>query len=291
MDSTLATPLGCCRRHPPAGSALDAAAQSDLQRTTLFRWGSHQTSMASRQSSSSPFPCLLSALSRLDTRQFARSPTFPRLNPCRPPWPSRHREPIMLSSSLGLLPVQIRFPGSTSRPRELSLADRLRISSPAPLTKPPSIPFNLPKGVPPMADTRNYLSNATARTRLQEPWILPVLSAGSLPTVRNRHREPRQEMAPHRRPPAETHLASPPDEAPRCSEKGCVFPAARYTMGMCLHHHRQRREPTLFHSLQPSMVLMDQAKWLIFDPERAESRWRHRNRLAEIREQFLASLA
>src|SRR2546421_11515211 len=37
--------------------------------------------------------------------------------------------------------------------------------------------------------------------------------------------------------------------AQRCSEKGCVFPAAGQGTGKCRQHQRQHREPALFSSL------------------------------------------
>src|SRR5215472_11004480 len=42
----------------------------------------------------------------------------------------------------------------------------------------------------------------------------------------------------------------------RCMEKGCVFPAAPGVEGRCLHHQRQRQEPVLYSSNQPSSALV-----------------------------------
>jgi len=77
----------------------------------------------------------------------------------------------------------------------------------------------------------------------------------------------------------------------RCSEKGCIFPVARHAAGKCLYHDREQREPTLFHSLQPSMLLLDRAKFGLPDPECDDSRARDRRRLAALREQCLEEAA
>lgn len=77
----------------------------------------------------------------------------------------------------------------------------------------------------------------------------------------------------------------------RCSEKGCIFPVARHTTGKCLYHDREQREPALFHSLQPSMLLLDRAKFGLPDPKGDDSRARDRRRLAALREQCLEEAA
>jgi hypothetical protein len=69
----------------------------------------------------------------------------------------------------------------------------------------------------------------------------------------------------------------------RCSEKGCVFPAARATKGKCLDHDRRYCVPELFHSFQPTMLLMDQAKYILPDSEFEDSRHLDRRRLADDR--------
>ncbi len=73
----------------------------------------------------------------------------------------------------------------------------------------------------------------------------------------------------------------------RCSEKGCVFPAAWGDTGKCLHHHRQQREPGFFHSHQPTMLLLDRAKFGLPDSEPEDSRAQDRRRLAALWEAFL----
>jgi hypothetical protein len=77
----------------------------------------------------------------------------------------------------------------------------------------------------------------------------------------------------------------------RCVEKGCVFPAEDVE-GRCLQHQRQRREPLLYSSQQPSLALLDRSR---FGPLRLEyveepklSRAHDRRRLAAERERFLA---
>jgi hypothetical protein len=77
----------------------------------------------------------------------------------------------------------------------------------------------------------------------------------------------------------------------RCVEKGCVFPAAPGVEGRCLHHQRQRQEPGLYSSHQPSSALVGRGK---FGPPRAEEfepgagkRGLDRRRLMAERERFL----
>lgn len=86
-------------------------------------------------------------------------------------------------------------------------------------------------------------------------------------------------------------ISAPAGDNRRCGEKGCVFPAAQRTMGVCLHHHRQRREPAFYHSLQPTGLLMDAVKFGLPNTPRDRSRLEDRHRLAAIREQFLEELA
>ncbi|HEX5481175.1 MAG TPA: hypothetical protein VFZ08_00960 [Terriglobia bacterium] len=77
-----------------------------------------------------------------------------------------------------------------------------------------------------------------------------------------------------------------PPSSPRCSEKGCVFPATPGAAGMCLHHYRQTQEPILFSSHQPTRVVLDRGRFGV--PEEVDaSRAKDRRRLAEIREAFL----
>jgi hypothetical protein len=84
-----------------------------------------------------------------------------------------------------------------------------------------------------------------------------------------------------------------PGSAPglRCSEKGCIFPATESGTGKCLLHDLEEREPALFLSCQPTMLLLDQAKFGLPDPEADYSRARDRRRLATLREEFLEEVA
>jgi len=76
--------------------------------------------------------------------------------------------------------------------------------------------------------------------------------------------------------------------AQRCSEKGCVFPAAGGGTGKCRQHQRQYREPALFSSLQPSTLLLDRAKFGLpdSDSEPRVSRSSDRRRLTKLWQAF-----
>jgi len=80
-------------------------------------------------------------------------------------------------------------------------------------------------------------------------------------------------------------------EARRCIEKGCVYPAGPGENGRCLQHQREQHEPALFHSCQPSMTLLDCAKFGLSEEEPEDSRFRDRRRLAAQREAFLGGAA
>lgn len=91
----------------------------------------------------------------------------------------------------------------------------------------------------------------------------------------------------------DTELRGPQLAAlPRCGRKGCVYPAARAQLCLCIHHLRERREPSLFHSQQPSLVLLDQAR---FGPGAGDEdlleRSQDRHRLSQERERFLNEAA
>jgi hypothetical protein len=78
-------------------------------------------------------------------------------------------------------------------------------------------------------------------------------------------------------------LSTPPSSnaarsAPKCNEKGCVFPAARLDTGKCRQHERQDEEPAIFHSRQPSVLLLDQAKFGPPDSDCEQREWRARDR-------------
>ncbi|GEM_PF-2358547 len=87
--------------------------------------------------------------------------------------------------------------------------------------------------------------------------------------------------------PGEAEIAVPLPSNPRCAERGCVFPAAPDTAGMCLHHYRQIQEPILFASHQPTRAVVERGRFGIPEHEVDTSRLRDRRRLAALREAFL----
>lgn len=72
----------------------------------------------------------------------------------------------------------------------------------------------------------------------------------------------------------------------RCSEKGCVFPASPKGSGKCSYHFHQQEEPALFHSHQPTGLLLDPARSMPTERDDADSHKRDRRRMAAIWEQF-----
>jgi len=92
--------------------------------------------------------------------------------------------------------------------------------------------------------------------------------------------------------PAGDRLAGDPSPAPvpsRCDEKGCVFPAAGPGKKKCLAHGRAESEPKHFGSFQPTMLLLDRAKFGLPGPdsEPDDSKARDRQRWVAEREAFL----
>ena len=77
--------------------------------------------------------------------------------------------------------------------------------------------------------------------------------------------------------------------AGRCRVRGCVYPAG--PTGMCLDHQRQAQEPRFFHSHQPTMLVLDQARFGAPDSELDDTRSHDRRRLAAAREVFLEEAA
>jgi len=73
----------------------------------------------------------------------------------------------------------------------------------------------------------------------------------------------------------------------RCSEKGCVFPAASPHSAKCAYHVRQMEEPALFSSQQPSRLLLDPVRVSPASEVYDEDRKRDRRRLAKQWEEFL----
>jgi hypothetical protein len=80
--------------------------------------------------------------------------------------------------------------------------------------------------------------------------------------------------------------AASPFLASRCTEKGCVFPAEFAVPGKCIHHYRESTEPHLFRSLQPTLLLLGQAKFGFPESETQVFRLLDRRRLAAEREAF-----
>jgi hypothetical protein len=80
--------------------------------------------------------------------------------------------------------------------------------------------------------------------------------------------------------------AAEPSECSRCRVKGCIFPATRLSPGKCLLHYLEECEPGFFLSCQPTMLLLDRAKFGLPDVEGDDWRARDRRRLAALREKF-----
>jgi hypothetical protein len=72
----------------------------------------------------------------------------------------------------------------------------------------------------------------------------------------------------------------------RCALKGCIFPAHPDSPGRCLYHQREREEPKMFETRQPTQLVLGQAKFGL--PEREPDEWRFRVRRQRARQQQLA---
>ena len=97
-------------------------------------------------------------------------------------------------------------------------------------------------------------------------------------------RPPLKPQAPLREP---TAAVCPVDFLPRCCQKGCVFPVQPGGGGECAYHRRQSLEPVCFQSQQPSLLLLEQAKFGLPDAEPDDGRIRDRHRLASERVRFM----
>ena len=89
-------------------------------------------------------------------------------------------------------------------------------------------------------------------------------------------------------------LVAPPGPRPpsnRCQTKGCIFPVEDDHATHCPLHTLTEAEPKHFESLQPSLVLLEQAKFGLPDPEYEDTRARDRRRLADLRERQLEEVA
>jgi len=94
----------------------------------------------------------------------------------------------------------------------------------------------------------------------------------------------------------DSRLAAPISKLPgvsRCDEKGCVFPVVGPGRSKCLTHSREEYEPKHFGSSQPTVLLLDRAKYGLPDPETEpdDSRARDRRRELAEREAFLEETA
>jgi len=76
----------------------------------------------------------------------------------------------------------------------------------------------------------------------------------------------------------------------RCGEKGCIFPALGGEGGKCVHHYREEREPSMYHSKQPTWAALEQGRFVELREEQIfGSREADRRRFDTERETFLES--
>ena len=75
----------------------------------------------------------------------------------------------------------------------------------------------------------------------------------------------------------------------RCCVRGCIYPAD--PAGMCLDHQRQTKEPRFFQSHQPTLLVVDQARFSVPDSGPDETRTHDRRQLAAARAAFLEEAA
>jgi len=76
----------------------------------------------------------------------------------------------------------------------------------------------------------------------------------------------------------------------RCKEKGCIFPATEFDSDLCLCHFLQKEEPQFFHTRQPSLRLLEIAKYGM-TTEDEDTRIRRRRQAEEMRQLFLKGMA
>ena len=90
------------------------------------------------------------------------------------------------------------------------------------------------------------------------------------------------------RPPTREPAATPL-YMPRCTTRGCVFPASDLQTGRCHSHDLQESEPALFESLQPILHVLAQAKFALAsqDCELEDERRLQRRLKAALRRAFL----
>jgi hypothetical protein len=89
--------------------------------------------------------------------------------------------------------------------------------------------------------------------------------------------------------PKQTRQAAKTSSA-RCGEKGCIFPASGGEGGKCVHHYREEREPSMYHSKQPTWAAIEQGRF-VEQPEELifGSRGDDRRRFDAERQAFLES--
>lgn len=143
-------------------------------------------------------------------------------------------------------------------------------------------PFKAPAGLPARAKRSSCATIILASDLPVSPSGFPGQGARSLAPTTTPPLPPPQSAG---LPPA---LLSEPRAlggyVPRCTEKGCVFPQARPGGGKCRQHERQFREPDLFTTRQPSVLLLDRAKFDFPESgfEEQEARANDRRNLAKL---------
>ena len=75
-----------------------------------------------------------------------------------------------------------------------------------------------------------------------------------------------------------------------CKVKGCIYPATEVETGMCLCHSLQEEEPQFFQSRQPSLRMLEIAKYGL-TTEDEDTRIRQRRQSVAFRAAFLKGMA
>ena len=139
------------------------------------------------------------------------------------------------------------------------------------------------------------------RTKYMSNLILPLSSLAMVPTPQLCQSsgalgfqpclEPTPEVGPRSTPLPSTlgtkTVSVVPVPSPRCSVKGCVFPAPPHGRSECHYHELLRTEAELFQSHQPSHLLSLQAPFGIPEEAPDDSRQQDRKRQAAEREAFI----
>ena len=140
------------------------------------------------------------------------------------------------------------------------------------------------------------------RTLSEQENLVPKAKPSILRTsnhhFQTRHTHPTPDFTPHTLRPTPSFQSPSPTPAPshpggkfvagRCCVRGCIYPAD--PTGMCLDHQRQTKEPRFFRSHQPTLLVMDQARFDVVDAG-DDTRTHDRRRLAAAREAFLEEAA